>query len=67
MHRWLFWFNSDLYIKYKNDAVKAFEKYVTHVAVYGKMKSVRINQGADFTPNAFESLLIKIVIINYNY
>ena len=44
-----------IYMLNKNDMLKAFEKFIADIALYGNMKCVRSDQGTELTSNAFES------------
>ena len=59
MHRRLLEPNSNLYVKNKSDALKAFEKFIAAISLYRNLKYVRTDQRTEFTSGAFESVLIK--------
>ena len=47
------------FLKFKSDAAKALEKYISDSAPYGKIKCIRSDNGTEFTSHEFESVLIK--------
>ena len=47
------------FLKHKNDAVKACEKFFADSAPYGKVKCLRSDNGAEYTCREFQELLVK--------
>ena len=45
------------FIKYKSDTLKAFQMFVADVRPYGEIKRVRMDNGGEFTSEAFKSYL----------
>ena len=47
------------FIKQKSDAVQAFKQYLADISPYGKVKTVRSDQGGEFISKEFSSLLVE--------
>eukprot|EP00795_Rhopilema_esculentum_P005613 gene5613-10823_t len=47
------------FLKGKNDAIHAMEKFLADVAVYGTVKRMRCDNGGEFTSEKFKQLLIE--------
>ncbi|GFS13101.1 CCHC-type zinc finger, nucleic acid binding protein a [Elysia marginata] len=52
-------FTSVSFIKQKSDTPKAFKQYLSDIAPYGNVKTVRSDQGGEFVSEEFASILIE--------
>ena len=47
------------FLKHKNHALEATEKYMADVGVFGSVKCIRSDNGGEFVNKEFEALLIR--------
>ena len=47
------------FLKHKNHALEATEKYLADVSAFGRVKCIRSDNGGEFVNKEFEALLIR--------